>query len=231
MTFVVAVIVLVAYVLGSIPWGLIIAKSQGIDIRKHGSGNIGATNVWRVMGKKWGLITFAADMGKGLAAVLAARWIAAHWSYTVALPHGREEVQHLAPDFAGIAAALGCILGHSFPIWLRFKGGKGVATSLGVIIGMMPAAAVIDLVLWASVFGISGYVSVASMVAAVALPVIVIGLLAVGWVHGWGNFFFAVAAGGLVVWRHRENIKRLVAGTESSFRKPPPPPSAPPPAV
>jgi len=225
MPFVVAAIVLVAYLLGSIPWGLLVAKSQGIDIRKHGSGNIGATNVWRVMGKKWGLITFAADMGKGLAAVLIAKWIAGHWSYTVSLPHDRQEVQHLAHDFAGIAAALGCILGHSFPIWLRFKGGKGVATSLGVIFGMMPVAAVIDMVLWGSVFGISGYVSLASMIAAVALPVIVVALLAIGWVHGWGNFFFAVAAGTLVVWRHRENIKRLVAGTESSFRKPPPPPS------
>src|SRR5215207_11065348 len=102
MILVIASIVLAAYVLGSMPWGLIVAKSQGIDIRKHGSGNIGATNVWRVMGKKWGLITFAADMGKGLAAVLVAKWIAGHWSYNVALPHGREEVQHLAHDFAGI---------------------------------------------------------------------------------------------------------------------------------
>jgi glycerol-3-phosphate acyltransferase PlsY len=225
MTLVVATIVLVAYVLGSIPFGLLIAKSQRIDIRKHGSGNIGATNVWRVMGKKWGLMTFAADVGKGLLAVLVAKWIAAHWSYTVELPRGREEVQFLAHDFAGIAAALGCILGHSFPIWLGFKGGKGVATSLGVIIGMMPVAAAIDFLLWGAVFGISGYVSLASIVAAIALPVIVVGLLFLGWVHGWGNFFFAVAAGGLVVWRHRDNIKRLVAGTESSFRKPPPPPS------
>src|SRR5215213_3825068 len=175
MAFVVAAIVLVAYVLGSIPFGLIIAKSQGIDIRKHGSGNIGATNVWRVMGKKWGLITFAADMGKGLAAVLMAKWIAGHWSYTAALPHGREEVQQLAHDFAGIAAALGCIMGHSFPIWLRFKGGKGVATSLGVIIGMMPVAAAVDFVLWGAVFWISGYVSLASIVASIALPVIVVG--------------------------------------------------------
>jgi glycerol-3-phosphate acyltransferase PlsY len=226
MVFVVAAIVLVAYVLGSIPFGLIVAKSQGIDIRKHGSGNIGATNVWRVMGKKWGLITFAADMGKGLLAVLAAKWIAAHWSYTVTGPHGPGEPQHLAHDFAGIAAALGCILGHSFPIWLAFKGGKGVATSLGVIIGMMPFSAVVDFVLWGAVFWISGYVSLASIVAAVALPVIVVGLLMFGLVHGWGNFFFAVAAGGLVVWRHRENIKRLVAGTENSFRKPPPPPGS-----
>jgi glycerol-3-phosphate acyltransferase PlsY len=225
MIFVVAAIVAVAYVLGSIPFGLLVAKSQGIDIRKHGSGNIGATNVWRVMGKKWGLITFAADMGKGLLAVLMAKWIAGHWGFTVELSRNREAVQFLAPDFAGIAAALGCILGHSFPIWLGFKGGKGVATSLGVIIGMMPIAAVIDLALWGAVFGLSGYVSLASITAAIAFPVIVIGLLALGWVQGWGNFFFAVAASGLVVWRHRDNIKRLVAGTESSFRKPPPPPS------
>jgi glycerol-3-phosphate acyltransferase PlsY len=127
-------------------------------------------------------------MGKGLAAVLVAKWIAAHWSYTVALPHDRVEVQHLASDFAGIAAALGCILGHSFPIWLRFKGGKGVATSLGVIIGMMPVAAAVDFALWSTVFGISGYVSLASIVAALGLPVIVVGLLFFGWVHGLGKF-------------------------------------------
>lgn len=229
MAAVIATIVLVAYLLGSIPFGLLVSKSQGIDIREHGSKNIGATNVWRVLGKKWGLITFICDMGKGWLAVVAGQWIAAAWAIHVPLPHGHERIEYLQADYAGIAAALGCILGHSFPIWLKFKGGKGVATSLGVIFGMMPLAALIDFALWGVVFKISGYVSLASIVAALALPVLVIGLLLTNLLHGWGYFFFSVAAGMLVVWRHRENIKRLVAGTESSFKKRPPetPPDAP----
>lgn len=229
MALVIATIVLAAYLLGSIPFGLLVSKSQGIDIRQHGSGNIGATNVWRVLGKKWGLITFLGDMTKGWLAVVIGQWIAGAWEIHTPLPHGHEQIVHLPADYAGIAAALGCILGHSFPLWLKFKGGKGVATSLGVIFGMMPLAALIDFALWGIVFKISGFVSLASIVAALALPVLVIGLLLTDLLHGWGYFFFAVAAGMLVVWRHRENIKRLAAGTESSFKKRPPetPPDVP----
>jgi acyl phosphate:glycerol-3-phosphate acyltransferase len=222
MVLLIATIVLVAYLLGSIPFGLIVSKSQGIDIRQHGSGNIGATNVWRVLGKKWGLITFFADMAKGWVAVVIGQLIAANWDIRIPLPHGHEKFENLQPDFAGIAAALGCILGHSFPIWLKFKGGKGVATSLGVIFGMMPLAALIDFALWGIIFKVTGYVSLASIIAALALPVLVVGLLLTGLLKGWGYFFFSVAAGMLVVWRHRENIKRLAAGTESSFKKRPP---------
>jgi glycerol-3-phosphate acyltransferase PlsY len=208
MTLLVATIVLAAYVLGSIPFGLLVSKSQGLDIREHGSKNIGATNVWRVMGKKWGLFTFACDVGKGLLAVLIGKWIAARWGCGM-----------LQADFAGIAAAMGCILGHNFPVWLRFKGGKGVATSLGVIFGMMPLAALIVFAIWGVVFKVSRYVSLASLLAAVALPVVVVALLFTGWLHGWGNFYFAVAAALLVIRRHRTNIARLVAGTESRFGK------------
>jgi glycerol-3-phosphate acyltransferase PlsY len=216
----VAIIVLLAYLLGSIPTGLLVSKSQGMDIRQHGSGNIGATNVWRVMGKKWGLVVFFGDLFKGLAALVLAQWIATHWPIQVPAPRGRTTTDFFPADYAGIAAALGCIIGHNFPIWLRFKGGKGVATSLGVIIGMMPIAALVDLVLWATVFKVSGYVSLASIAAAAALPVIVVAFLFAGWLHGWGHFFFAVAAGMLVIRRHRDNITRLIAGTESRFGKP-----------
>jgi glycerol-3-phosphate acyltransferase PlsY len=206
MTLLVATIVIAAYLLGSIPFGLLVSKSQGLDIREHGSRNIGATNVWRVMGRKWGLFTFACDVGKGLVAVLIGKWIAGRWGSGV-----------LAPDYAGIAAAMGCILGHNFPLWLGFKGGKGVATSLGVIFGMMPLAAVLVFAIWGVVFKVSRYVSLASLLAAVALPVVVIALLFTGWLHGWGNFYFAVAAALLVIRRHRTNIARLVAGTENRF--------------
>ena len=224
MPLVIAAIALLAYLLGSIPFGLIVGKSQGIDIREHGSKNIGATNVWRVMGRKFGLITFACDLGKGWLAVALGQWIAGPWAVSVALPHLNERIDFFDPGFAGITAAIGCILGHNFPVWLRFKGGKGVATSLGVIFGMMPLAALIVFAIWGVVFKVSRYVSLASLVAAVALPVAVIGLMFAGFIRGWAYFYFACVAAILVVRRHRENIRRLVAGTENRFGTPKPPP-------
>lgn len=195
-----------AYLLGSIPFGLLAARLKGIDIRSTGSGNIGATNVWRVMGWQWGLPTFLCDFGKGLMAVLIAKALAARC------------VPDAAADdlnYAGIAAAIGCIIGHNFPIWLGFKGGKGVATSLGVIAGMMPIASVVIFAVWGITLKLSRYVSVASIIAALSLPIAVIALLFLGLMHGWANFYFAVAAALMVVLRHVGNIRRLIAGTES----------------
>jgi glycerol-3-phosphate acyltransferase PlsY len=225
---VVALILVVSYLLGSIPSGLLISKSQGLDIREHGSRNIGATNVWRIMGKKWGLLAFFSDTLKGWLAVTVGVWLAAHFGVTEHLPHDKIAVKHLPPDYAGITAALGCILGHNFPVWLRFKGGKGVATSLGVIIGMMPLVALFIFAVWGLVLKLTRYVSLASIIAAFSLPVAVIALMffgpAQGWaaVHGWGNFYFAVAAAALVFKRHTPNIKRLIAGTELRFGDPKP---------
>jgi len=229
MTLLIAAILLASYLLGSIPSGLLISKSRGLDIREHGSRNIGATNVWRVMGKKWGLLAFFCDTAKGWLAVVLAFWIAERWSYAVPLPRGKIGVGFLPHDYAGITAALGCILGHNFPVWLRFKGGKGVATSLGVIIGMMPLASLLIFAIWGVVLKATRYVSLASLVAAAALPVVVIGLMffgpSHGWaaVHGWGNFYFAIAAAALVIKRHVPNIQRLRAGTELRFGDPKPP--------
>lgn len=222
MSLVIAVIVALAYLLGSVPFGLIVSRSQGIDIRAHGSGNIGATNVWRVVGKKSGLTVFGADMLKGVLAVLAAKWIAAHWAIHVPLPHGHERIEFFDPGYAGITAALGCILGHNFPVWLRFKGGKGVATSLGVILGMMPLAALLGFAVWALTFKVTRYVSLASIVASLAVPTFVMLLRFLGVAYGDAHFYFAVAAGLLVVLRHRSNLRRLVAGTEHRFGSTPP---------
>jgi glycerol-3-phosphate acyltransferase PlsY len=194
------------YLLGSIPFGLLVARSQGVDIRKTGSGNIGATNVWRVMGRKWGMTTFLCDFGKGLLAVLIARQLAAHW---VPAAHADDV------NYAGIAAAIGCILGHSFPVWLGFKGGKGVATSLGVIAGMMPLASLSIFLVWLIVLKVTRYVSLASIMAALSLPLFVVAFLFLGWMHGWAAFYFSVAATILVVVRHTGNIRRLLAGTEN----------------
>ncbi len=219
----IGIIAILAYLLGSIPFGLLIGRMRGIDIREHGSGNIGATNVWRVLGKKWGLITFLCDLGKGLSAVLIAHHLAGNGQWIVATNHHHPEIENIDPAAAGIAAALACILGHSFPVWLRFKGGKGVATSLGVVIGMMPLASAVVFALWLVVFAISRYVSLASIVGAVALPVTVIGFLIFNVMHGWAYFYFALAAAFLVILRHTSNIKRLVTGTENRFGSPKPP--------
>jgi glycerol-3-phosphate acyltransferase PlsY len=223
MPLLVAAVVLLAYLLGSIPFGLIVARSQGVDLRAQGSGNIGATNVWRVMGRKWGLITFFADAAKGWLAVVLAMAIGRHWTLHESLPHGHErffavDAEHLG--YVGIGAAVACILGHNYPVWLRFKGGKGVATSLGVIFGMTPLPGLIVFAIWALVFKTSRYVSLASLIAAVSLPLVTLAVMMLGpedgWaaVNSWAYFYFSVAAGGMVVNRHRPNIARLVAGTE-----------------
>jgi len=220
-----------SYLLGSIPSGLLISLSRGIDIRKHGSGNIGATNVWRTMGKGWGSLAFFCDAFKGWLAAFAAIWLLAH--FPIVTHHSTPLViktmtRKLSPEYGGIAAAIGCILGHNFPVWLRFKGGKGVATSLGVIFGMMPLAALIIFAIWGIVFKLSRYVSLASLAAAVSLPVVVLGLMswwprqAWGAVNGWGNFYFAVAATFLLIKRHTPNIRRLMDGTELRFGTPKP---------
>jgi len=210
----IVVIVFLGYLLGSIPFGLIVARSQGVDLRAVGSGNIGATNVWRVMGKKFGLITFFADAFKGVVAVKLGMWLATRWAIHVPLPHGHERIEFFDPGYAGIAAAVSCIIGHNFPVWLKFKGGKGVATSLGVIFGMMPLPALIVFGIWALVFKTSRYVSLASLIAAVSLPLVVIAFLFLGGLRSWAHFYFSVAAALMVVRRHQPNIARLVAGTE-----------------
>ena len=210
--FTFALILLPAYLLGSVPFGLLIGRLGGIDVRKHGSGNIGATNVWRVLGPKWGGATFLLDAGKGFAAVRLAENIA--WAR---VPQPVPE-DYLA--YAAVFAALACILGHTFPVWLKFKGGKGVATSLGVLLAVMPPFATgIVLAVWVVAFAVSRYVSLASILAALALPLTVGALLFLDELQGRAYLAFACASAFLVVRRHRENIRRLFAGTESRFKK------------
>ena len=203
-----------AYFLGSIPFGLLVSRIRGIDIRAHGSGNIGATNVWRVLGPRWGLLTFLLDTTKGFLAVRAAQHLARLYA--------RPPVPEDYFAYTALFAALACILGHSYPVWLRFRGGKGVATSLGVLLAMIPPLAVgIVLAVWAAVFGVWRYVSLASIAAALALPITVGTLLYFDQMEGRPYLAFASAAALLVVRRHRDNLRRLFAGTESRFAKTP----------
>ena len=208
------------YLLGSIPFGYIVGKFHGIDIRQHGSGNIGATNVTRVLGKRPGRIVFAGDMLKGLAAVLLGKWIAGRSFYLVAaVGHDTLYRAALPISIGAIAGAIACILGHNFPIWLRFKGGKGMATSCGVLIGMMPLVCVGCLLAWGAVFRATRYVSLASIAASLALPLGTVLLLFLGLLSGWPYFYFAVVACILAIWRHRSNIGRLLKGTEPRFER------------
>lgn len=197
-----------AYLLGSIPSGYIAGRVKGVDLRKEGSGNVGATNALRVLGKKIGYVVFAADLFKGAAAV----WV----GYLVAGAAGYAEHGII---LAGVLAGLSVVVGHNFPVWLGFKGGKGIATSGGVAMALFPLPVfVAGLVSWVVFFFTTRYVSVASIAAALALPVTAFTM----WSFGTCDLlrpFIALLMCGLAIWRHKPNIERLMSGTEKRFEK------------
>ncbi len=201
-------VLLEAYLFGSIPCGYLAGRLSGVDVRQHGSGNIGATNVLRVLGKPWGFAVFFADALKGFIAVRLAMLLASR------TPDTAEYI-----EFFAIVAAAACVAGHSFPVWLRFKGGKGVATSAGSLAGVTPISAFAIFVVWLIVFKVTRYVSLASIVAATALPVVVAVLVAMKQTQGTVLFYFSLVMAALVVWRHRSNITRLLNGTEPRFAR------------
>lgn len=191
-----------AYLLGSIPFGYLIVKmGSGSDVRGAGSGNIGATNVTRVAGKGAGLATLLLDVGKGYLAV----WLAMRWS------HGNIRWM--------MAAAVAVVLGHTFSCWLRFRGGKGVATGLGVFLAVAWQAVLAALLVWLVVVAFWRYVSLGSVVAAAALPILVYLFYAPGHAPPLAVSFGSVAVAIIVIFKHRENIARLIAGTESRLRR------------
>ncbi len=160
-----ATVALVSYLLGSIPAGYLAGRVAGIDIRHAGSGNIGATNVMRVLGKRYGYPVFIVDFLKGLIAV----------SLSI-LIEKRAQPLSVPTELIGIIAAISCVIGHSFPVWLSFKGGKGVATSMGGLFGLMPFVALIGVAVWVITFQVTRYVSVASMTATLAVPISILQL-------------------------------------------------------
>ena len=198
-------IALSSYLLGSIPTGFLAGRCCGVDLRREGSGNIGATNALRVLGKPWGYTVFLVDFFKGLLPVLTAN----HWS----AQFGIHPIS--AP---GSLAALCVLLGHSFPIWLGFKGGKGIASSAGVIVGLFPSAFLLCIGTWMLAFTLSRYVSVASIAASIALPVAV-ALLYHLHKADWLALLVSILMCSLALWRHRSNLVRLRAGTEPRFEK------------
>jgi glycerol-3-phosphate acyltransferase PlsY len=209
MTF--AILIIAAYLLGSVPFGVIIAKAHGKDLRTIGSGNIGATNVSRALGRKWAYFCFLLDVLKGLVPTLLAVLL-------ISFPPDITEL--LLVLAVGVAA----ILGHIFPVYLKFKNGKGVATSFGVALGLWPfytVCALAAFVIWVVVVLTWRYVSLASLIASVAFPaaLLLAILLVPDWqlAQLWPLLIAATVIPVMVILRHRQNIKRLLAGTENKI--------------
>jgi len=205
---------LIAYVVGATPFGPILARFHGVNLRLHGSGNVGATNVGRTLGRKWGMLCFGLDVMKGFAPVLLVRLI------------GPSVADGSAPTLvsqcAWLTVGFGAILGHVMSFWLGFRGGKGVAASLGVVLGVFPyftLAGAAAFGVWIAVVLATRYVSLASTIAAAAFVLL---FAAINWLAFgltprdlWPLGSFAAAMSLLIVYLHRGNIRRLLAGTES----------------
>lgn len=206
-----------AYFFGAVPFGYVVGKLKGVDVRKEGSGNIGATNVGRILGKRYFWIVFALDALKGLVPMLVGAWLIHQGA-----GGGREVWTGSIALWLGVGFA--ALVGHIFPVYLGFKGGKGVATALGVMLGVYPyytLTAVPAVLVFVGVFAASRIISLSSILGAGLFPVL---LLVMGWMLGWQLLgyrwpllAFAVVVAGLVIFRHRTNIQRLRMGTEPRF--------------
>jgi glycerol-3-phosphate acyltransferase PlsY len=203
------VTVLVAsYLLGSIPFGYLAGEIAGVDVRKAGSGNVGATNVLRVLGKPYGYAVFALDFLKGLGAVKISVLIAT-----------RVRPEWGSPEIFGIVAAASAVIGHCFPLWLKFRGGKGVATSAGALFGLMPLAMLVGVAIWILIFWLTRYVSLASVIATAALPIVIAIVTRLNQSYGKALFYSSLCIAAVVIWRHHSNLSRLMRGREQRFTR------------
>lgn len=196
-----AAVALAAYLLGSIPTGFLVARLKGIDIRTVGSGNIGATNALRILGKPAGIFVLLMDAMKGwLAVVPLTQLILLALGFPQGGPHG---------ETSSIVAGVGAILGHNYTCWLGFKGGKGIATSAGVLLALVPWALLIIFITWIVVFASTRYVSLGSLAASAVLPF-------ASWLthESLAKVIVTGAMGALAIYKHKGNIQRLLAGTE-----------------
>ena len=214
---------LVAFLLGAIPFSFVIARGvKGIDLRRHGSGNLGATNVFRTLGPRWGVACMLLDMAKGAAAVGLMTHLVNDWPPHMPTPF------HITPDLFRIFAGVLAALGHTFSPFVSFHGGKGVATTGGAFAVLEPYALLVTVAAFAAVVAIKHIVSLASIVAACVLPLAV---LFFEWRHADTSktiITFTFLMCGLVIWKHRANLARLRDGTETTLRHhkddaPPPP--------
>lgn len=204
----IAATIIFSYLAGSIPFGFLIGKMKGIDIREHGSGNIGATNVTRVVGKWWGKGCFFCDFLKSALPVALVTFLCRKGCF--ADPWG------LLPSLAAFCA----VAGHIFPVWLKFKGGKGISTAAGAVLALNPPALLASGIVWAALFFAFRYVSLASIFAAALLPVFAWGAGKLGlWNVSDMELALFILLGVLAIVKHISNIKRLLNGTESRFVK------------
>jgi acyl-phosphate glycerol 3-phosphate acyltransferase len=198
---------LAAYLIGAIPFGYLIARGRGVDILRQGSGNIGATNVGRILGWRFGILVFLLDFAKGALPVTVATWSAG------ALASG------LPNDSLPVAAGLAAFLGHLFPIYLRFRGGKGVATGAGVVAVLLPIPAIGAIFTWVAILCLTRYVSLASLAAVSVLCALRLAFIAEPFARDQCTLtVFCFVAAGLVFLRHRANIQRLLQGTENRVK-------------
>ncbi len=209
------VIIAAAYLLGSIPTGYLVGRAKGIDIRKTGSGNIGATNAFRILGKVAGAFVLLVDGLKG--------WVAVKAAASLILAACVSDPSAGAREAAALLAAFAAVLGHNYTCWLGFKGGKGIATSAGVLLGLVPGALLIVLCVWIIVFVLWRYVSLASIAAAAVLPFAV---RLTG--YSWTLVVVTALMAALAIYKHQANIDRLLKGTENRIGGKPGAPGSPP---
>lgn len=208
--------ILIAYLIGSIPTAYLVAKRvRRIDIREHGSGNVGATNVFRVVGKGWGSAVLAIDVFKG-------------WFVTAMLASAARAFPDLSPELRQFLFGAAATIGHTWTPWLRLKGGKGIATSAGALLGIFPFATLVALVIWSACFLIGRYVSLASIIAAGSFPILL--LIFYSHMESFATIFLiALLLVGLLIYNHRANMSRLRRGEEPRVnlgqRQNPPPTS------
>jgi glycerol-3-phosphate acyltransferase PlsY len=218
---------LAAYLLGSIPTGFLVAKAKGVDIRAVGSGNIGATNAMRALGKPAGIFVLLLDAAKGFAACCLGVFMSIYFTNRLTGLHSMTDSGSNSFDetynsltYFPIIAGIFAVLGHNYPCWLKFKGGKGIATTAGVYLALAPVALGIAFVVFLLAVVLTRYVSLGSILAAIALPVMV-------WAMMPDNLLLGIvttALGALAVYKHKSNIQRLMAGTENRLgRKSQPP--------
>lgn len=204
------VVLLAGYLIGSIPWAFILARMNGLDIRQHGSCNVGATNVNRVLGKKWGVSCFILDFFKGFLPVILLQFLASE----------SKILQNVDMDVVIVSSS--AVAGHMWPLFLNFKGGKGISTIAGIILALAPLSLLTAGGAWIVIFHISRYVSLASICAAFILPISAWTFSTMGYSKiPLGALIMLSTLAALAIFRHRGNIQRLVAGTENKFiRKP-----------
>jgi len=206
LTLGILIAVLVGYLLGSIPTGYVVARAKGVDIRSAGSGNIGATNVFRILGTPAGILVLLVDAAKG--------WIAVLIGMRMIWPWIAPDVVTGTAEWLGVAAGVAAVLGHNYTFWLGFKGGKGIATSAGVLAGLVPLALLVALGVWIAVVVLSRYVSLASILGAFVLPFAV-------WFWRYSTLMITITAllAAMAIYKHKSNIQRLLKGTENRVGK------------